>query len=142
MKVPLHAGQTIQAIDLATALRLGGARDLDIATARQRVCESLAELERARALWLPSLFIGPTWYRADGQIQTITGQVETIDRSSLFIGATAALANSFPVGTAGNRFPSTQWTECNPADLGRDLRALGSTSSRGREPGRRPGHDQ
>ncbi|MGO9600651.1 MAG: TolC family protein [Isosphaeraceae bacterium] len=105
MKVPLHAGQTIQAIDLATALRLGGARDLDIATARQRVCESLAELERARALWLPSLFIGPTWYRADGQIQTITGQVETIDRSSLFIGATAALANAFPAAPPGTGFP-------------------------------------
>jgi hypothetical protein len=50
MKAPLHPGQTIQPIDLATALRLAGARDLDIATARQRVCESLADLQRARAL--------------------------------------------------------------------------------------------
>lgn len=106
MKVPLHPGQTIQPIDLATALRLAGARDLDIAIARQRVCESLADLERARALWLPSLFIGPTWYRADGQIQTITGPVRTIDRSSLFIGATAALANSFPSASPGTGFPS------------------------------------
>ena len=106
MSPPLHPGQSIQPIDLATALRLAGVRDLDIATARQRVCESLAELERARALWLPSLFIGPTWTRSDGQIQTITGQVQTIDRSSLFVGATAALANGFPAPPPGTGFPS------------------------------------
>ena len=57
-------------------------------------------------MWLPSLFYGPTWYRADGQIQTDTGQVETIDRSLLFLGATAALANSFPAPSPGTGFPS------------------------------------
>jgi outer membrane protein TolC len=106
LNLSLHAGQMIQPIDLTTALRLAGVRDLDIATARQRVCESLAELDRARALWLPSLFIGPTWTRADGQIQTITGQVQTINRSSLFVGATAALANGFASPPPGTGFPS------------------------------------
>ena len=37
---PLVAGQVIQPIDLASALRLAGARDLDIATARQRVLQA------------------------------------------------------------------------------------------------------
>jgi outer membrane protein TolC len=102
----LIPGQVIQPIDLASTLRLAGARDLDIATARQRVCQAVADLSQARALWLPSLFIGPTWYRADGQIQTITGQVQTIDRSSLFLGGTAALANGFPSPSPGTGFPA------------------------------------
>ena len=86
----------IQPIDLASALRLAGARDLDIATARQQVLQALADLEQARGLWLPSLFIGPTYYRLDGQVQSITGQVQTIDRSSLFLGTTAAWPTASP----------------------------------------------
>jgi outer membrane protein TolC len=103
---PLFPGQRLQPIDLAAALRLAGARHLDIATARQRLFQSVAELEQARALWLPSLFIGPTWYRADGQIQTVTGQVQAIDRSSLFLGGTAAMANGFPAPSPGTGFPA------------------------------------
>ena len=83
----LIPGRAVEPIDLANALRLAGARDLDIAIARQRILQAAADLKQARALWLPSLFYGPTWYRADGQIQAVTGQVETIDRSSLFLGA-------------------------------------------------------
>jgi outer membrane protein TolC len=103
--VPLFAGQVFQPIDLAGALRLAGARDVDIATARQRMLQAVAELEQARALWLPSLFIGPTWYRADGHIQDITGRVITADRSSLFLGGTAALANGFPAPSPGTGYP-------------------------------------
>ena len=102
----LIPGRAVEPIDLANALRLAGARDLDIAIARQRILQAAADLKQARALWLPSLFYGPAWYRADGQIQTDTGQVETIDRSSLFLGATAALANSFPAPSPGTGFPS------------------------------------
>lgn len=103
--LPLFPGQVVQPIDLASALSLGGARDLDIATARQRVLQALADLSEARALWLPSLFLGPTWYRADGKIQTITGEVRTIDRSSLFVGGTAAMANGFPAPAPGTGPP-------------------------------------
>jgi len=102
----LIPGRAVEPIDLANVLRLAGARDLDIAVARQRILQAAADLKHARALWLPSLYYGPTWYRADGQIQTITGQVETIDRSSLFLGATAAMANSFPAASPGTGFPS------------------------------------
>jgi outer membrane protein TolC len=102
----LIPGRTVEPIDLANALKLTGARDLDIAITRQRILEAAADLKQARALWLPSLFYGPTWYRADGQIQTVTGTVQTIDRSSLFLGATAALANSFPAPSPGTGFPS------------------------------------
>lgn len=101
----LMPGRTIEPIDLCSALRLAGARDVDIAIARQRIEQSLAELARARSLWLPSLFIGPTWYRADGQVQTVTGEVINVNRSSLFLGGTAALPNGFPAPSAGTGYP-------------------------------------
>jgi outer membrane protein TolC len=95
----------VQPIDLASALRLAGARDLDIATARQQVMLALGELDEARGLWLPSLFTGPTFYRLDGQVQAINGQVQTVSRNSLFFGTTASLANSFPAAPPGSGFP-------------------------------------
>jgi outer membrane protein TolC len=95
----------VQPIDLASALRLAGARDVDIATARQQVLQALGDLDEARGLWLPSLFTGPTYYRLDGQVQSINGQVMTVDRGSFFLGTTASLANSFPAAPPGSGFP-------------------------------------
>jgi outer membrane protein TolC len=84
----------IQPIDLPGALRLGGARDLDIQIARERVSQALGELDQARVLWLPSIFIGPNWIRHDGQVQTVEGRVINVSKSSLFLGSTAAAGSS------------------------------------------------
>ena len=102
----LIPGRVVQPIDLANALRLTGARNLDIAVTRQQIFAATADLTAARALWLPSLFYGPSWYRSDGQIQTVTGQVQTIDRSALFLGGTAALANTIQGPPPGTGIPS------------------------------------
>jgi outer membrane protein TolC len=102
---PLVPGQVIDPIDLAGTLRLAGARDLDIAIAREQVCRAVAELQQARALWLPSLFVGPTWYRLDGQVQAIDGKVITVSRSSLFVGGLASSANLYPAAPPGSGFP-------------------------------------
>lgn len=102
----LIPGRVVQPIDLANALRLAGAAQLDIATARQQILQAAALLSQARALWMPSLFYGPSWYRSDGQIQTVTGQVQTINRSALFLGGTAALANTIQGPPPGTGIPS------------------------------------
>ena len=103
---PLIPGQIIEPIDLAGALRLAGARDLDIALARERACQAVAELEQARVLWLPSLFVGPSWVRHDGQAQIVQGQVQSISKSSLFLGATAAAgAGAYGPNPAGGPAP-------------------------------------
>jgi outer membrane protein TolC len=102
----LIPGRAVEPIDLANALKLTGARELDIAIARQRILQAAADLTQARALWLPSLFYGPSWYRSDGQIQTVNGQVQTIDRSALFVGGTAALANTIQGPPPGTGIPS------------------------------------
>jgi outer membrane protein TolC len=101
----LFPGQVLQPIDLAGALRLAGARNPDIAIARQRVLQAVADLEQARALWLPSLFLGPTYYRADGQVQNINGALQTVGRGSVFVGATVATANGFPAPAPGTGYP-------------------------------------
>ena len=101
----LIPGRTIEPIDLPGALKLAGVRDLDIAIARQQLGQAVADLEKARALWLPSLFLGPTWYRADGQIQTVTGQVQNVNRGSLYIGGMAATANGFAAPSPGTGYP-------------------------------------
>lgn len=101
--MPLVPEQAIQPIDLPGALRLAGANDLDIAIARERVAQALAELQQARVQWLPSIYIGPNWIRHDGQVQTVQGQVQTISKSSLFLGGTAAAGSSVsgPVPAGG-----------------------------------------
>jgi hypothetical protein len=101
----LIPGRTILFIDLLSTLRLAGERGQDIAIARQRIDQSLADLSNARALWLPSLFLGPTYYRADGQVQTVTGQVQNVNRSSLFLGGTASSSNGFPAPSPGTGYP-------------------------------------
>lgn len=101
----LIPGRAVEPIDLANALRLGGARAIDIAVARQQVNRALGLLDQARSLWLPSLFYGPTWYRADGQVQTVNGPVQNVNRSSLYLGATAAMDNSFPAPSPGTGYP-------------------------------------
>ncbi len=45
----LIPGRVIQPIDLANALKLAGATELDIATARQRILQAAANLSQARA---------------------------------------------------------------------------------------------
>jgi outer membrane protein TolC len=103
--LPLVPGQPIEPIDLGGALRLAGARDLDIALTRQQLFRAVADLQQARVLWLPSIFLGPTWYRLDGQVQAIDGKVQTVSRSSLFVGGLASSANLYPAAPPGSGFP-------------------------------------
>lgn len=53
-------------INLATALRLADGRALLIAAAEASVQVAAAELDRARVLWLPSIYTGLDYVRHDG----------------------------------------------------------------------------
>ncbi|MBI1917620.1 MAG: TolC family protein [Planctomycetes bacterium] len=74
-------------INLPTALQLAGARPLDIAVASERVRVAAAQLERARVLWLPTVYLGVDYLRHDGQIQQVAGDVFTTSRGALMFGA-------------------------------------------------------
>src|SRR5207247_1178019 len=55
-------------ITLATALQLAGAQPYVLVLASERIELAAAELERAQALWLPTLYVGGDYYRHDGQL--------------------------------------------------------------------------
>jgi outer membrane protein TolC len=69
---PRPSDQTLP-INLATALRLAGARALIVAAAQARVEVAAAELDRAGVLWLPSLDAGLGYYRHDGATEGQSG---------------------------------------------------------------------
>jgi outer membrane protein TolC len=75
-------------INLPTALQLAGANPLDIALASQRLSAANAELQRANVLWLPTIYFGVDYFRHDGQLQDVTGNVISTNKSSFMVGAT------------------------------------------------------
>jgi outer membrane protein TolC len=74
-------------INLPTALQLAHARPLDIALASQRVQLAVAQLERARVLWLPTVILGVDYFRHDGRIQDVGGNLFDTSKSSFLAGA-------------------------------------------------------
>jgi outer membrane protein TolC len=84
--VVLAAGDRPLPINLATALQLANARPLDVAVAQERVRVAAAQLDRARVLWLPTLQLGPDYYRHDGKIQDTSGAILDVSRSSFMAG--------------------------------------------------------
>src|SRR5579871_3691540 len=74
-------------ISLPAALQLADARALDVILARQRVAASLAALDRANVLWLPSIDVGADYTRHDGQLQDVVGNVFGTNKSALLLGA-------------------------------------------------------
>ena len=60
-------------INLATALRLAGARPIDITAAQASVEIAAAELARARVGWLPTVSLGAGYYHHDGATQGQSG---------------------------------------------------------------------
>lgn len=73
-------------IDLATAFRLANAQNPTIAIAWAQVREASARQDQADVLWLPSLVVGGTYIRHDGQTQNQRGEVFGVSRSSVFGG--------------------------------------------------------
>jgi outer membrane protein TolC len=87
-------------LDLATALRLAGANNLQIALAGERVREAEARLRGAEVLWLPSLNAGAGYNKHDGRIQDTQGQVIEVSRNSLFVGGGPSVGTTGVAGAA------------------------------------------
>jgi outer membrane protein TolC len=74
-------------INLPTALQLAGVRPLDVALASQRIELAVAQLRQAQVLWLPTLYVGADYFRHDGQIQDVSGNVFGTSKSTFMLGA-------------------------------------------------------
>ncbi len=94
---PAHSDAALtQSIDLTTALMLTTGQNPQVAFARSRIEESLAQLDRANALKLPSLRAGVNYNKHEGRIQDVAGSVIETSRGSFYsgLGANAVGAGS------------------------------------------------
>jgi len=85
-----------QSIDLTTALMMTTGNNPQIAFAKARIEEALAQLDRANALKLPSLRAGVNYNKHEGRIQDVAGTVIETSRGSFYsgLGADAVGAGS------------------------------------------------
>lgn len=84
----LSAADAPYPIDLATALKLAGAQNLDVAIARERVSEAEAAQEQARQKFFPFLTPGLQWRRHDGRTQDVIGNMLDTRKQTLGLGVT------------------------------------------------------
>jgi outer membrane protein TolC len=74
-------------INLPVALQLAGVRPIDVALASESIRLEAARLERARVLWLPTVYLGADYFRHDGQIQDVAGNVFSTSKGQVQLGA-------------------------------------------------------
>ncbi|HEV3416933.1 MAG TPA: TolC family protein, partial [Pirellulales bacterium] len=89
MPAPKKTDLQANPIDLATALRLADAGNLQVAYAREQIRQALARADRANVLWLPSIRAGVGFNNHEGAIQNVAGgQIDT-NRGAVYLGAGA-----------------------------------------------------
>jgi len=77
-------------INLPTALRLAGARNIDIQLAQEKLAEAYAAEESAMERFFPWLAPGVTYRRHDNLIQNTEGLIEEVHKQSYAPGGTFA----------------------------------------------------
>ncbi|MGO9599093.1 MAG: TolC family protein [Isosphaeraceae bacterium] len=77
----------VQPIDLDTALRLAGVQNPEFNLARQRVLEAVAMRQFAAAQFLPSINPGMNYDSHTGNLQQSNGNILSLQRSALYVGA-------------------------------------------------------
>jgi outer membrane protein TolC len=73
-------------ISLPISLRLAQTTNLDIAQAREVLVQANAALAQANATALPTINLGSAYNAHDGNIQKTEGNIEKVNRDSLFVG--------------------------------------------------------
>ena len=93
---PTILDPNVRPIDLNTALRLANVENPELNLARQLVVESAALRMLAAAQILPSLNIGTNYDGHQGTLQQSNGNILSVNRSSVYVGAGA---NAIAAGT-------------------------------------------
>lgn len=92
---PVASQPSWHPIDLATALRLAGANNLDVRIARERVAEAEANNLVALEQFFPYIAPGVSYRRHEGNIQTVEGRIIDADKELYTAGATATAQVDF-----------------------------------------------
>jgi outer membrane protein TolC len=95
-QAPSFIGANFVPIDLNTALRLAGVQNPDVLVAQSRVVESVALQQLAAAQFLPSINFGTNYDSHTGVLQQSNGNILSVNRSALYVGAGA---NAVAAGT-------------------------------------------
>jgi outer membrane protein TolC len=84
---PSILGAEVRPIDLGTALRLANVQNPELNIARQRILEAAALRQLAAAYFLPSINPGMNYDTHTGVLQQSNGNILSINRSAVFVGA-------------------------------------------------------
>ena len=98
---PTLLDPNIRTIDLNTALRLAGVQNPQLMIARQRVVESAALQQLAAAQFLPSLNLGASYDTHTGPLQQSNGNILSVQRSAINVGAGAGAVAAGTVSVPG-----------------------------------------
>jgi outer membrane protein TolC len=98
---PSSPGTDAQTIDLASALRLAGVRNLSLVVALQRVEFAVAVQQLAAAQILPNLNLGGNYDHHTGDLQQETSNILNVNRSAMYVGAGANAVGSGTVQIPG-----------------------------------------
>jgi outer membrane protein TolC len=104
---PLHdlLNQSAIPIDLLAALQLAGEQNPLILLGQQRVVEAVAQRQLAAAQFLPTINLGTSVDSHWGVLQQSTGNILSVRREDVFVGAGA---NAIAAGTVN--IPGVVWT--------------------------------
>ncbi|WP_235951977.1 TolC family protein [Crateriforma spongiae] len=91
----------VMPINLPSVLAMVGGRHPAVAVARWRVQEAYAELDQARALWLPTIQTGFSFHRHDGHYQASDGSIVDVNRNSFQYGLGAGATGAGTTPTPG-----------------------------------------
>ncbi len=97
--------QSATPIDLSTALQLAGQQNPQILLGQQRVVEACALRQLAAAQFLPTINLGSSVDSHWGVLQQSTGNILSVRRESVYVGAGA---NAIAAGTVN--IPGVLWT--------------------------------
>jgi outer membrane protein TolC len=83
---PANREPELYQIDFPTALRLASAQNYKIAVAMEKIAEASAQVDQSKVLLLPTVAVGASYNRHEGQIQETNGNVLNVNRSSRYAG--------------------------------------------------------
>jgi outer membrane protein TolC len=84
---PTILAAEVQQIDLGTALQLANVQNPEFNVARTRILEAAALRQLAAAYFLPSINPGMNYDSHTGNLQQSSGNILSVNRSALYIGA-------------------------------------------------------
>jgi outer membrane protein TolC len=73
-------------INLAMAMQLASARPLDVQMAARQVQIAVAQFDRAKVLWAPSVLLGADYFYHNGGVQDVSNALFNDAHSSLLLG--------------------------------------------------------